>query len=556
MIKLDYGNIYRSSGNEVNTMEDNNNFQENPMNNAGVPVTPPVYRPVPDQPVYQQQGAQQVYYTRPVTPVPNGYGMYAQPVRPAQPVRTAVPVQQVQTYPVNSQVIPSVQPVQAGKTGNASPEQNNSGSGNGGKRSIVMPVIFSVALALLFMYTLAQSFYIVRLNKKISATTAAPEETTINPDESQPEESGEPSESEEPEETREDGKPWFSIGDGAVATDPNKKAMRTTDIVAESSPATIPVYILKGSKKVASGTGFIISTKGYIVTNAHVVQYVTKSPDSYSVTVLLHGDENETPAEIVGTDVQTDIAVLKVTTDKTLPCVRLGDSDKLQCGELVIAIGNALGQLDDTVTVGVVSGTNREISNNGYRLKVIQTDAAINNGNSGGPLINSFGEVVGITNAKIVTATSEGLGFAIPINSVKGIIEKLINYGKVTDRPYLGLSVKYYEEGQYKDGVAGVYVSALTSGGPSEKAGLKIGDRLISLGGVEIKKSNDIIDVRDSHKVGDTIEAVVERDGTTNTYTIVIGDSGDFEESNTTKPTEPTEPSRRNDRDDDDDYED
>ena len=245
-----------------------------------------------------------------------------------------------------------------------------------------------------------------------------------------------------------------------------------------------------------------------------------------------------------------------------LPVLRIygqSMSSTLQSGELVIAIGNALGQLDDTVTVGVVSGTNREISNNGYRLKVIQTDAAINNGNSGGPLINSFGEVVGITNAKIVTSTSEGLGFAIPINSVKSIIEKLINYGKVTNRPYLGLSVKYYEEGQYKDGTAGVYVSVLTAGGPAEKAGLKIGDRLISVGGVEIKKSNDIIDVRDSHKVGDSIEAVVDRDGTTYTYTIVVGDSGDFEDSQTTtKPTEPSEstrPSRPYDRDDDD-YED
>lgn len=543
-------------------MEDNNNFQGTPINPAGAPVTPSAFRPAPDlSTVYQQQGTQPVYYSRPVMPVPNGYGMYSQPA-PAQPVRTTVPVQQVQRvqpYPVNPNAVPHVQQVQPVNAGKTVPEQDASVPGNGGKKSIVMPVVFSVALALLFLYTMAQSFYIVRLNKKISGTTAAPEETTVEPDESQPEESSETRETKEPEGTREDGKPWISIEGGAAATDPNKKAMRTTDIVAESSPATIPVYIMKGSKIVASGTGFIISKQGYIVTNAHVVQYVTKSPDSYSVTVLLHGEEKEIPAEIVGTDVQTDIAVLKVTTDKDLPCVRLGDSDKLQSGELVIAIGNALGQLDDTVTVGVVSGTNREISNNGYRLKVIQTDAAINNGNSGGPLINSFGEVVGITNAKIVTSTSEGLGFAIPINSVKSIIEKLINYGKVTNRPYLGLSVKYYEEGQYKDGTAGVYVSVLTAGGPAEKAGLKIGDRLISLGGVEIKKSNDIIDVRDSHKVGDSIEAVVDRDGTTYTYTIVVGDSGDFEDSQTTtKPTEPSEstrPSRPYDRDDDD-YED
>ena len=210
-----------------------------------------------------------------------------------------------------------------------------------------------------------------------------------------------------------------------------------------------------------------------------------------------------------------------------------------------------MGQLDDTVTVGVVSGTNREISNNGYRLKVIQTDAAINNGNSGGPLLNSFGEVVGITNAKIVTSTSEGLGFAIPINNVKIIIEKLINYGKVTNRPFFGIGVKAYAEGEFKDGVAGIYITQVHPDGPADKAGIKVGDRLISLAGVEIKKANDIIDVRDTQKVGNSIEVVVDRDGTTMTFTLIVGDSGDYEDSNTT-PTPTPRPSYR-DRDDDED---
>ncbi len=541
-------------------MEENNNIQENPMNNAGSPVTPSPFKPlqqpvIPGRPAgYQQPGAQQVYYARPVSPVPNGYGVYA---NQAQPVQTIIPVQQAQTY--RAPVTPAPQKTQQ----NPAPVQNTQDSGNGGKRSIVMPLVFSIALALLFLYSLAQSFYIVRLNKKISATTVPSESAVESSDESMPEESVEPTESDEPDETNEDGQPWFSIDKGASATDPNRKALKTTDIVAQASPATIPVYIMKGTgssaKKAASGTGFIISSNpGYIVTNAHVVQYATKSPDSYSVTVLLPDDQDPIHADIVGTDVQTDIAVLKVDTDRNLPCVKLGDSDKLQSGELVIAIGNALGQLDDTVTIGVVSGTNREINNNGYRLKVIQTDAAINNGNSGGPLINSFGEVVGITNAKIVTSTSEGLGFAIPINSVKGIIEKLINYGKVTNRPFFGLSVKQYGEGEYKDGTPGVYVSVLHPNGPAERAGLKVGDRLISLDGVEIKKSNDIIDVRDKHKVGDSIAAVVNRDGTEYTFTIVIGDSGDYEEnSSATKPTEPSEPtesSRRSTRPDDRDY--
>ena len=532
-------------------MEDNGNYQNNPMNNQGIPANP--------QPgMYQQPGVQQGYYARPVnpTPVPNGYGVYAQPVQPAQQsVQALVPAPQVQTYqqrpaaPVYQQV-----PQQAQPAPKAAPAQT--ATDNGGKRSVVMPVVFSIALALLFGYSLAQSFYIVRLNKKISETTAV-SETAAESSESQTEESTEPSESEEPTQTNEDGKPWFSIEGAASASDPNKKAMRTTEIVAEVSPATVPVFVVTGSgsaaKKTSGGTGFIISKNGYIVTNAHVVTNATKTPSKYHVVVMLPDEADSVNATIVGTDVQTDIAVLKVETDKDLPCVRIGDSDKLQCGELVIAIGNALGQLDDTVTVGVVSGTNREISNNGYRLKVIQTDAAINNGNSGGPLLNSFGEVVGITNAKIVTSTSEGLGFAIPINSVKVIIEKLINYGKVTNRPYFGIGVKAYAEGEYKDGVAGIYINQVHPDGPEDKAGIKVGDRLISLAGVEIKKANDIIDVRDTQKVGNSIEVVVDRDGTTMTFTLIVGDSADYEDINSVTPTPTPRPSYRDDDDGEED---
>ena len=540
-------------------MDDNNNFQDGIVNNAETPVTPAEnaapqaspFKPAPQAAnpnpavIYQQPGVQQVYYANPVMPVPNGYGVYAQQVRPVQPaqpvqpVQQMVPVQQVPAYPPRTSVVPVSQAAQAKKAEPqpASQGQSSGNSGNGGKKSIVMPLIFSIALGVLFIYCLTQSFYIVKLNKQINGTTAAPTESSLETDESRPEESTEPSESEEPTQTNEDGKPWFSIEGAASATDPNKKALRTTDIVAEASPATIPVYIMKGNdssaKKVASGTGFIISKEGYIVTNAHVVEHVTKAPKQYYPTVLLPDDTEPVRVEIVGSDVQTDIAVLKVDSSRDLPCLKFGDSDKLQSGELVIAIGNALGQLDDTVTVGVVSATNREISNSGYALKVIQTDAAINNGNSGGPLINSFGEVVGITNAKIATSTSEGLGFAIPVNSVKGIIEKLINYGKVTNRPYLGISVRQYGEGEYNDGAAGIYVMGLTKGGPGEKAGIKEGDRLVSIDGVEIKSSNDIIVVRDSHKVGDSVEVVVDRNGTKQTLTMVIGDSADFQDAQT-----------------------
>jgi serine protease Do len=227
--------------------------------------------------------------------------------------------------------------------------------------------------------------------------------------------------------------------------------------------------------------------------------------------------------------VQTDIAVLKVEYDGKLPCVTLGDSDTLQTGELVIAIGNALGTLDDTVTVGVVSALDREIKKDGYTIDVIQTDAAINNGNSGGPLINSFGEVIGITNAKMVTSSSEGLGFAIPIDTVKEIIEDIINYGKVINRPYLGVSVMKVEEGAYYGVTPGVYAAKMVIGGPADQAGIEIGDLILTMDGVAITKSDDIIDVRDSHEVGDEVEVVVIREGKEITLNLVIGDSGDYE---------------------------
>ena len=560
-------------------MEENSNpVQENPVNETSsqaapaAPVTPQpaAFAQAPQQSaapnpavIYQQPVTQQGYYARPVSPVPYGYGVYVRPVQPVQPVQpmqpmqpmqpvrpvqAMVPVQQIPQY----QARPSAAPVNQAVPQSAAQADKTAGdSGSGKKRSIVMPVIFSIALTLLLVYSVAQTLYVVNLNKKLNDITAPAKETTA---ETEPEESGkesEPAESEEPGETDESGKPGFSID----KADPNRKVLTTTQIVAEASPATIPVYIMKGNgesaKKAASGTGFIITKDGYIVTNAHVVQYVTDSPAKYFVTVLLPDDTKPVEAEIVGSDTQTDIAVLKVKGDKDLPSLKFGDSDKLQSGETVIAIGNALGQLDDTVTVGVVSATNRDISNSGYTMKVIQTDAAINNGNSGGPLINSYGEVIGITNAKIATSTSEGLGFAIPVNSVKSVIESLINNGKVTNRPFFGFSVRYCAEGEYEEGSeAGVYIYEVVKGGPAAQAGVKVGDRLVSLDGVEIKTTNDIILVRDSHKVGDKIECVVDRGGENRTLSLGIGDSGDYQDAGSSGS------SKKKADEDDDDYED
>ena len=328
--------------------------------------------------------------------------------------------------------------------------------------------------------------------------------------------------------------PWFSLEEAALVSSPDKTRMSTVDIVKKVSPATVSISIIgkdNGTEtKLGSGTGFIITEDGYIVTNQHVVVISEVEEGSYYAAVILPDEKTPVRAEIVGSDEQTDIAVLKVDTDKKLPCVTLGDSDTLQAGELAVVIGNAMGTLDDTVTVGVISAPSRDIIRNGYHVDIIQTDAAINPGNSGGPLINSFGEVIGITNAKIITSTSENLGFAIPINSVKKVIESIINYGKVINRPYLGVSVKFVSDNSYFGANGGVYVAEIIKNGPSEEAGLLIGDRIISMDGVEIRESGDIIRVRDSHEVGDKIDVIVERDGEEITLTLTIGDSADFEE--------------------------
>ena len=399
------------------------------------------------------------------------------------------------------------------------------------KENNAFGVWFKVVVALLVLciiYSAIQTAYIYRLNVGLEGLT-----TYL--DRGEDKLAGkEAEEAEDMSADKEDlPEPWFSLEEAASVSDPNKQTLTTVEIVDKVSPATLAIHLMgksSGSKdvEIGAGTGFIITEDGYIVTNRHVIEFALTDPETYYVTVTLPNEE-VVEAAIVGTDIQTDIAVLKVDYSEDLPCVTLGSSDSLQTGELVVAIGNALGTLDDTVTVGVVSALDREIKKDGYTIDVIQTDAAINNGNSGGPLINSFGEVIGITNAKMVTSTSEGLGFAIPIDTVKDIIEDIINYGKVIDRPFLGVSVVNIEEDAYYGVLPGVYAAEMVIGGPADHAGIEIGDLILSMGGVEINETDDIIDVRDQHDVGDTLEVVVVRDGEQITLYLEIGDSGDYE---------------------------
>ena len=252
----------------------------------------------------------------------------------------------------------------------------------------------------------------------------------------------------------------------------------------------------------------IISEDGYIVTNNHVVEGANK------ITVR-DKDGNEYAAELIGTDAKTDLAVIKVNANNLSAAV-LGNSASLSVGDEAIAIGNPLGELGGTVTRGIISALDREINIDGQAMTLLQTDTAINKGNSGGGLFNSQGQLIGIVNAKSSGSSVEGLGFAIPIDTAKPVIESLITSGYVTGRPQLGVSMVNItdEMSAFQSGVdeLGVYVAKVNRGSAAEEAGLEIKDRIISVEGKEISTSDEIAKIIDGKKVGDTIKIVVERD--------------------------------------------
>lgn len=257
----------------------------------------------------------------------------------------------------------------------------------------------------------------------------------------------------------------------------------------------------------ASGSGFIITADGYIITNHHVIE------DASSISVLLSSGESLS-AELIGSDEENDVALLKVEK-QNLQVVSLGDSDHLQVGDQVAAIGNPLGELTNTLTVGYVSALDREINTDGTPINMLQTDAAINSGNSGGPLFDMYGNVIGITTAKYASSKIEGLGFAIPINDAMYIVYDLIQYGYVTSRPWLGVSVKDMDSvtASYYNLPVGVYVGEVTEGAAAEQAGVEAGDIIIGLGEREISCYNDLSAALKKFKAGETTTLKVYRAG-------------------------------------------
>ncbi len=281
----------------------------------------------------------------------------------------------------------------------------------------------------------------------------------------------------------------------------------------------------------ASGSGFIISADGYIVTNHHVIDGANKT------TVTLY-DGKSYEAELIGSDESNDIAVLKIDADGLTPVV-LGSSNDLSVGDEVVAIGNPLGELTFSLTAGVVSALDRTITTQNTTMNLIQTDTAINSGNSGGALFNMYGEVVGITNAKYSSsgltseASIDNIGFAIPIDNVKSIIESLIKNGYVI-KPYIGISVAEVSSELKDYGVpGGVAVKVVKDDSPAENAGLKVNDVITKVNGKEISSSSELIALVKASSKGDKLDLTVYRNGSYTEITVTVDETK--QESNTTE---------------------
>ena len=312
--------------------------------------------------------------------------------------------------------------------------------------------------------------------------------------------------------------------------------MTTAQVAKTVSPSVVVItteqvvysqWSWYGQSQVESGagSGVIISSDGYILTCAHVVSGAS------NITVSI-GDKDY-PATLVGEDTTSDIAVVKVDATGLTPAT-VGNSDNLKVGESVMAVGNPLGELGGTVTSGIVSALNRSVSIQGTSsvntMSLIQMDASVSPGNSGGGLFNMNGELVGIVNAKSSDSDAEGLGFAIPVNDAVKVAQELLENGYVTGRPYLGISYYAVTDAQTAAQLGvnayGVYIVEVVKGGPADKAGLQAGDRIVSVDGSEVATQSDLGTLMQDHKAGDTIEITVARGGQMQTVTVTLGEKG------------------------------
>ena len=298
------------------------------------------------------------------------------------------------------------------------------------------------------------------------------------------------------------------------------EALTIQEIYQKVNPSTVTVLTGNRDGSAMVGTGVIFTEDGYILTNAHVI-----AGGSECYVVLDTGEDYR--ACLLGLDEKKDLAVIKIAASG-LPAAEFGDSDALTVGDPVYAIGNPLGvELRGTLTDGIVSAINRDVYVDGVTMTLIQTNAALNNGNSGGPLINVYGQVVGINTMKMgssSTTSVEGLGFAIPIASTAYMINDLIAYGEVHGEVMIGISVQPVPV-TAENGESALLVMEVTPGGPGEEAGIQKGDLIVAADGEALTKSTDLLRVRRRHEAGETLKLLVERDGKRFTADVVLRES-------------------------------
>ena len=298
------------------------------------------------------------------------------------------------------------------------------------------------------------------------------------------------------------------------------------EVVGITTEVTYTNFFGQTSSSAVSGSGFIVSPDGYILTNYHVIEYAYKG--NYAITVMLH-DGTRYEASIVGVEDCNDIAVLKIDASGLDP-VTFGDSDKLSVGDDVYAVGNPLGELEFSMTTGHVSALDRLITTDesSEAINMFQIDAAVNSGNSGGPVYNANGEVVGIVTAKYSDTGVEGLGFAIPINDAVKIANDLITKGYVTGKAYMGVTIdERYNSmySQYYNMPIGAFVKSVESGSCAENAGIQAGDIITRLGDVEITGYSDLKQAIKQYSAGDSAELELYRAGESRTLTVIFDEA-------------------------------
>ena len=316
------------------------------------------------------------------------------------------------------------------------------------------------------------------------------------------------------------------VADGSVLSAGEIYSIACQQVVAVTTEITYKNYFGYTTSAAVSGSGFIISADGYILTNYHVIEDAAQG--GYEISVLTH-DGSEYVASIVGHEADNDVAVLKIEAEN-LSAVTLGDSDAIAVGDSIYAVGNPLGELEYTMTSGMVSALDRDIttydsdSGSYTTINMFQIDAAVNSGNSGGPVYNDKGHVIGIVTAKYSDSGVEGLGFAVPINDAVAIAEDLITKGYVSGKAYMGISVDTLPASvsQYYGLPSGAYVVSVEEGSCAEKAGLEAGDIITALGDTAITNGDDLISAKKAYRAGDSTTITVSRSGGDAELTIVF----------------------------------